>query len=72
MTLRLGALHDALLHPGDAELARKAAEELAGYERDMAAVRSDRRLLTWMVGFLITMAIGHLFLTFSILQRLPR
>lgn len=72
MTLRLGALQDALLHPGDEELARKAAEEVAGYENRLASIETRLSVLTWMVGFLITITIGNLFLTFSILQRLPR
>jgi phage shock protein A len=42
MPLRLGALHDALLHPGDAELAKKAAEELADYDSRLASM--DTRL----------------------------
>jgi hypothetical protein len=65
MSLRLGALHDALLKPGDAELARKAAEEVAGYERDMADMRSDLYLLKWMVGTNVVLTIGVLLRMFS-------
>jgi hypothetical protein len=50
MAIRLGALHDALLHPGDPELAQKAAEEVAGYDRLLADIRTDLLLLKWMVG----------------------
>ncbi len=50
MALRLGALHDALLHPGDPELARQAAEEVAGYERQMADIRGDLTVLKWIAG----------------------
>ncbi len=41
------------------EKARKAAEALAGYEPQLAALRSDLRLLTWMVGtnVLLTVAV---------------
>jgi hypothetical protein len=35
MALQLGALRDALMHPGDAEKASAAAEEVAGYDRDL-------------------------------------
>jgi hypothetical protein len=50
MTLRLGALHDALLHPGDVELAKQAAEELAGYENRLGRIERDLTILKWMVG----------------------
>lgn len=53
MALQLGALRDALLDAGAApDKADKASEEAAGYEREIAAIRSDVRLLTWMVGLL--------------------
>jgi hypothetical protein len=59
MTLRLGALHDALLDPGNAEKAQRAAEEVAGYENRLAAIESRLTLLTWMVGtnVALTMAV---------------
>jgi hypothetical protein len=50
MTLRLGALHDALLDPGNADKAVRAAEEVAGYENRLASIESRLILLTWMVG----------------------
>jgi hypothetical protein len=62
MPLRLGALHDALLHPGDPDLARQAAEEVAGYERQMAEIRSDLTLLKWIGGVqtaLILLVLGR-------------
>jgi hypothetical protein len=50
MTLRLGALHDALLNAGaQPELAQRAAEELANYDRQLNEVRSDLLVLKWMV-----------------------
>jgi len=53
MALQLGALRDALLAAGIApEKANAAAEEVAAYERDIAGIRSDLRMLTWMVGIL--------------------
>lgn len=75
MTLRLGALHDALLDPGNADKAVKAAEELAGYDAALADIRSDLRLLKWMVATLIvfttTLGFGNLWLSFNMLSRLP-
>jgi hypothetical protein len=51
MSLRLGALHDALLNAGATDdLARKAAEEVAAYERQLAEVRTDLLVIKWMVG----------------------
>lgn len=50
MTMRLGALHDALLQPGNPELAQLAAEEVANYDRHLAAIRRDLAVLTWLVG----------------------
>jgi hypothetical protein len=49
MALRLGALHDALLHPGDKDLAQKAAEEVAGYDSRLASIETRLMVLTWMV-----------------------
>jgi hypothetical protein len=51
MALQLGALREALIEAGASqEKASKAAEELAGYDQQLADVRSDLRLLKWMVG----------------------
>lgn len=48
MALQLGALRDALIEAGASpEKADKAAEEVATYERDMADIRADLRLLKW-------------------------
>jgi hypothetical protein len=72
MALRLGALHDALIDPGNAEKAQKAAEEVAGYDTRLSKIEADVNLLKWMVGFNLTLSVAMLFLLFSILQRLPR
>lgn len=50
MSLRLGALHDALLHPGDSDMARKAAEEVADYHERIGRIERDLTVLKWMVG----------------------
>lgn len=73
MSLRLGALHDALLDGGKTpELARKAAEEVAAYESRLASIDTRLQVLTWMVGTLTAIALGNLWLAFSILARLPK
>ena len=56
-----GALYDALRQaqvPDD--LARKAAEEVAGYENRLAKIESDLTLLKWMVGLVIALVSGIL------------
>ena len=61
MALRLGALQDALLNAGATEdLARKAAEEVAAYERQLADVRTDLLVLKWMVGTNVALTLGVL------------
>lgn len=50
MTLRLGALQDALLDPGNAEKAQRAAEEVAGYDNRLGTIERDLIVLKWMVG----------------------
>ena len=42
MALQLGALRDALIEAGASDArAQRAAEELAGYEREFAGIRGD-------------------------------
>jgi len=77
MALRLGALQDALLSAhADEDKAREAAEEIANYDGRMHAIERDLNLLKWMIGVLITLMIGfglgNLWLSMSILGRLPR
>ncbi len=51
MALQLGALRDALEEAGASpEKSAKAAEELAGYERQFADIRGDLKLVKWMAG----------------------
>lgn len=65
MALMLGALRDALVEAGaSSENARKAAEEVAGYERDLAGIKADLLLLKWMVGIntgLVLIVLGKMF-----------
>jgi len=45
MALQLGALRDALIEAGASDArAQRAAEELAGYEREFAGIRGDMQL----------------------------
>jgi hypothetical protein len=72
MSLRLGALHDALLDPGNAEKAQRAAEEVAAYESRLGSIDTRLSVLQWMVGFLLALGLGQLWFTLTILGRLPR
>jgi hypothetical protein len=61
MALMLGALHRALMGAGASEEdARKAAEEVAGFENRLAKVEGDLVLLKWMVGTNIVLSLGIL------------
>lgn len=83
MTTMIAEVYDALIEAGASQdKARKAAEAIAGYdtrfseiERRLERLEGKITLLSWMVGFSITvtlaLGIGNLFLTFQILSRLP-
>lgn len=61
MALMLGALHQALIGAGASDdEARKAAEEVAGFENRLAKVEADLTLLKWMVGTVIVLCLGIL------------
>jgi hypothetical protein len=77
MALRLGALQDALLSAhADEDKAREAAEEIANYDGRMHMIERELNLLKWMMATLISMMIGfglgNLWLSMSILGRLPK
>jgi len=65
VSLMLGSLYSALRAANvDDDIARKAAEEVAGYDNRIARVESDLNLLTWMVGVVIAlqvMTLGQVF-----------
>jgi len=70
MAMMLGALYKALMEPSE-ENARTAAEEVAGYDKALADVRSDLLLLKWMVGINTALILGVFWQLFSIMGRLP-
>jgi hypothetical protein len=51
MALMLGKLYDALRAAGVPEdKAREAAEEVATFDKDLAEIKSDVRVLKWITG----------------------
>jgi hypothetical protein len=59
MTLQLGALRDALIEAGaSAEKAGKAAEELAGYENQLAKIESTLKVHTWMLSLILVVLVS--------------
>jgi hypothetical protein len=51
MALMLGKFYEALRAGGvPDEKVREAAEEVATYEKDLAEIKSDVRLLKWITG----------------------
>lgn len=60
MTMMLTEVYDALKDVGaNEEKARRAAEALADYQRDISELRGDTRVLKWIAGtnLAFTMAI---------------
>jgi hypothetical protein len=56
MTLRMGALYDALLAAHVPEdQARQAAEEVADYNERIGRIERDLSVVKWMVGTTITL-----------------
>lgn len=61
MSLRRGALQDALLDAGaSAEKAQHAAEEVAAYEMRMQHIDRDLAVLKWMVGTNVALTVAVL------------
>ena len=75
--LMLGQLYAALRTanvPDDQ--ARAAAEEVAGFDSRIGRIEGALNLMQWMLGTVIALVLGlglgHLWLSFNILGRLPR
>ena len=62
MAIMLGKLYEALRHRDDPQLAREAAEEVAGYDSRLAAIDSKLAVVQWMVGTNVALTLGLLFL----------
>lgn len=67
MALMVGALYDALKDAGVAdEKARKAADEVAGFDNWISGLEGRMVLLQWMVGTNIALTITVLWRVFSL------
>jgi hypothetical protein len=71
MALMLGQLYDALRAGNVPDKARAPSEEVANYEGEIAKLRigiteikSDVRLLKWMMGFVLAFQVANFFLQF--------
>ena len=59
MTIMLTEVYDAFKEANVSEpTARKAAEAMAGYDTSIADIKSDLRLLKWMVGTLYPLVLA--------------
>lgn len=66
MALMLGKLYDALRAGGvPDEKARKAAEEVATDETDLAEIKADVRLLEWITGTTLAGVLALVIQTFA-------
>lgn len=59
MAVMLGNLYGALKEAGATEdSARKAAEELAGYDNRFAKLETDVAVIKWMLGFTLASVVA--------------
>jgi len=73
MALMLAELYDALKDAGASdELARKAAEAVAGYDDRLSRMERRLEVLTYMVGTNITISLILLGLAWQIMRALPK
>ena len=64
-SIMLASVYDALKEAGASEeKARKAAEDVANYESDMSEIKSELRLLRWMVAYVVALVTGLVIKTF--------
>lgn len=73
MSLMFAKLYDALRSADGVsdDQAIAAAEEVASYESRLASIESRLLVLTWMVGTTIALMFGLVWMTFTIMGRLP-
>lgn len=63
MSLMAGNLYDALKNAGAAdELAKKVAQEVANYDNQLNDIKSELKLMKWMITFILGMTVAILFI----------
>ena len=63
MSLMAGNLYDALKNAGaDEEKAMKAAQEAANYDKELGEIKSEVKLMKWMLSFNIGLTVAVLFI----------
>jgi len=66
MALMVGSLYDALRSANVAEdKARKAAEEVADFQKQIGDVRTDIAVQKWMLGFVLASNVAILLRVFA-------
>lgn len=66
MSIMVSGLYEALKDAGAKNtLAKKAAEEVADYENKIAELKSDIKLIKWMIGFNLAISVAALFKLFG-------
>lgn len=66
MALMAAGLYEALKDAGAKDtLAKKAAEEVADFEATANEIKSDLKLLKWMVGFVLAVVLALLMQSFG-------
>ena len=62
----ISGLYDALKSAGAKEdMARQAAIEVAAYDNDLNEIKSDLKLIKWMIGFVLAFCVAILFKLYS-------
>ena len=63
MAIMLSKTYDALKAAGAPDdQARKAVEEIAGYENRLSGIEAELKLVKWMIGFNLALSVAVVFL----------
>ena len=73
MAVMMGALYRALVAAKvSEEVARAAAEEQAHFDVRFTRIEGELTVIKWMIGTLVAITLGNLWLSFNILARLAK
>ena len=66
MSLMISGLYDALKSAGaKEEKARQAAIEVAAYDNELQEIKSDLKVMKWMLGFVLGFCVAIAFKLYS-------